>query len=152
MTSLDETAMDHQLAADDEDTLDRAPVTAGAPLTEDLQPAVSQDDQDRPVLLMASGTELEPLPEPPAAIADESMSTRWREIQSMFVDDPRASAEMAARLADESVQELIASVTERQDSLLARWHGQDAGTEELRTVVQHYRAFGTRLADFGRDG
>ena len=30
-------------------------------------------------------------------------------------------------------------------------HGEDAGTEELRVALQHYRAFGTRLADFSRE-
>jgi hypothetical protein len=35
--------------------------------------------------------------------------------------------------------------------LLAAWHGEDAGTEELRTAVRHYRAFGNRLADFSRE-
>jgi hypothetical protein len=31
------------------------------------------------------------------------------------------------------------------------WHGEVAGTEELRVALQHYRAFGTRLADFSRE-
>jgi hypothetical protein len=79
------------------------------------------------------------------------MSTRWHEIQAMFVDDPRASAEMAASLVDDSIRALVASVKEQQDSLLAAWHDADAGTEELRTAVQHYRAFGTRLAGFSRE-
>jgi hypothetical protein len=34
---------------------------------------------------------------------------------------------------------------------LAAWRGEDAGTEELRTAVRHYRAFGNRLADFSRE-
>jgi hypothetical protein len=132
MTSLGEMAMDHQPAVDDEDMPDRAPVLAGPPLTEDPQP--------------------EPVLEPPAAIAADSMSVRWRDIQMMFIDDPRSSAEMAASLVDDSVQELVALVREQQDSLLAAWHDQDTGTEELRTAVQHYRTFGTRLADFCREG
>jgi hypothetical protein len=69
----------------------------------------------------------------------------------MFVDDPRSSAEMAAGLVDKSVQALVASVREQQDSLLAAWHVENAGTEELRTAVQHHRAFGGRLADFTRE-
>jgi hypothetical protein len=84
----------------------------------------------------------------PAARATASMSARWHEIQAVFVDDPRSSAEMAASLADDSVQALVAFVREQQDSLLAAWHGENAGTEELRAAVQHYRAFGDRLADF----
>ena len=89
-------------------------------------------------------------PEFPAAGATASLSARWHEIKAMFVDDPRSSAEMAAGLVDDSVQALVASVREQQDSLLAAWHGENAGTEELRAAVQHYRAFGDRLADFTR--
>jgi hypothetical protein len=125
--------------------------------------AASQDDQDEPVMLSVpeanaeANAEPEPepvpdVPDPPAAIVADAMGMRWREIQAMFVDDPRSSAEQAASLVDESVQELVALVREQQDSLLAAWHGQDTVTEDLRTVVQHYRAFGTRLADFCREG
>jgi len=90
-------------------------------------------------------------PEFPPAGATASLSARWHEIQAMFVDDPRSSAEMAAGLVDESVQVLVASVRKQQDSLLAAWHGENAGTEELRAAVQHYRVFGDRLADFTRE-
>jgi hypothetical protein len=69
----------------------------------------------------------------------------------MFIDDPRTCAELAAGLVDESVQALVAFVKEQQDSLLAAWHGDDAGTEELRTAVRDYRAFANRLADFSRE-
>jgi hypothetical protein len=95
--------------------------------------------------------EPEPAPEAPVASATASMSTRWQEIQAMFIDDPRTCAELAAGLVDESIQAHVAFVKEQQDSLLAAWHGDDAGTEELRTAVRHYRAFANRLADFSRE-
>jgi hypothetical protein len=69
----------------------------------------------------------------------------------MFVDDPRSAVETAAGLVDDSSQALVAFVKEKQDSLRVAWHGEDAGTEELRVALQHYRAFGTRLADFSRE-
>jgi type VI protein secretion system component VasF len=50
---------------------------------------------------------------------------------------------MAASLVDESVQALTASAREQQSSLLADWHGENTGTEELRAAVQHYHAFGS---------
>jgi hypothetical protein len=87
-------------------------------------------------------------PQFPAPSATGILSERWREIQAMFIDDPRSSAESAAGLVDDGVQALIASVREQQDSLLAAWHGENAGTEELRAAVQRYHAFGNRLADF----
>jgi hypothetical protein len=92
--------------------------------------------------------EPESIPEFPAVSATTTMSTRWHEIQATFVDDPCASAEMAAGPVDDSIQALVAFVREQQDSMLAAWHGEDAGTEGLRTAVQHYRTFGNRLADF----
>src|ERR1700731_3984694 len=122
MTSPSETAMNHLTAEDETGMLERIPVPA--------EPLPAEN------------------PESPAASATASPSARWHEIQAMFVDDPRSSAEMAAGLVDESVQALVASVREQQDSLLAAWHGENAGTEELRTAVQHYRSFGGRLADF----
>ena len=125
MTSPSETAMNPVTAEDETGMLERVPVPA-----EPLPPEN---------------------PEPPAARATASLSVRWHEIQAMFVDDPRSSAEMAAGLVDESVQAFVASVREQQDSLLAAWHGENAGTEELRAAVQHYRAFDGRLADFTRE-
>jgi hypothetical protein len=173
MTSPGETAIDHQMAAqDDQDRHERIPDPVGPLWTGNPQPAsdgawhpgatatgspaeepevTGRDDTERSMTLTGPGAEPESIPESPAVSAAATMSTRWHEIQAMFVDNPRASAEMAAGLVDDSVKALAAFVKEQQDSLLAAWHGEDAGTEELRTAVQHYRAFGTRLADFSRE-
>jgi hypothetical protein len=166
MTSPSEMAVDHQMAAEDPQLVAPAmawdpdaiampgpaeePDAIAMPGPAEEPVAVSMGDPDQPMILSAPDAEAEPLPEPPATAAD-SMSARWREIQAMFVDDPRSSAERAASLVDDSVQELVGFVKEQQDSLLAGWHGQDTGTEELRTAVQHYRAFGSRLAAFCRE-
>ena len=173
MTSPSETATNHQMAAeDDEGMLGRIPDPAGPLPAENPQPAdyagvwqpgptavgspadepevVARGDAERSTTFPVPGAEPESVPQAPAASATASLSTRWHEIQAMFVDDPRSSAEMAAALVDESVQALVASVREQQDSLHAAWQGENAGTEELRTAVQHYRAFGGRLADFTR--
>jgi len=72
----------------------------------------------------------------------------WSEIQARFVDDPRASIELAAGLVDDRVAALAASVRNRQESLRSTWQGQDAGTEEMRLALQHYRAFWHRLEDY----
>jgi len=138
----------NQLTAEDETgMLERIPVPA--------EPLPAENPEIPTDMLERVPVPAEPLPaenpEIPAASATASPSARWHEIQAMFVDDPRSSAEMAAGLVDESVQALVASVREQQDSLLAAWHGENAGTEELRSAVQHYRAFGGRLADFTRE-
>jgi hypothetical protein len=71
----------------------------------------------------------------------------WNEVQAMFVDDPRASIERAAGLVDDRVEELIRSVRERERSIQSAWQADDAGTEELRVALQHYRSFWTSLED-----
>jgi hypothetical protein len=77
-----------------------------------------------------------------------SPSSRWPEIQAMFVDDPRASVELAAGLTDDSIEALIGSLKERQHALLGSWQDSAAGTEELRTALRGYRSFWKRLEDF----
>jgi hypothetical protein len=72
----------------------------------------------------------------------------WSEIQARFVDDPRASIEQAAGLVDDRVTALSASVRNRQQSLRSAWQGEDAGTEEMRMALQHYRALWHRLEDY----
>jgi hypothetical protein len=66
----------------------------------------------------------------PASSGEASPDARWHEIQATFVDDPRASVELAVGLVDNSVEALVASITERQHSLLSAWQGDDAGTED----------------------
>jgi hypothetical protein len=63
----------------------------------------------------------------------------------------RSSAELAAGLVGHSVELLVTSVKERQRSLLSGWQGDDAGTEEMRIAVQHYRTFWSHLEDFSRE-
>jgi hypothetical protein len=86
-----------------------------------------------------------------AANADNAGSAgRWPDIQAMFVDDPRASVEQAAGLVDDCVEALVVSVKERQHALLSDWQGAGTDTEQLRTALQRYRAFWSRLEDFSR--
>jgi len=170
MTSPAEMALDHQMAAQDGEEMPEhspgpaGPLPAGGPQPAaggDWYPGASaaggpaeepevtgRDDAERSMTSAVPDAEPESIPE--SATAAAAMSTRWHEVQAMFVDDPRACAEMAAGLVDDSIRALVAFAEEQQDAMLATWHGEDAGTEELRTAVQHYRAFGTRLADFSR--
>lgn len=69
----------------------------------------------------------------------------------MFVDDPRSSVELAAGLVGDSAEALVVSVREQQYSLLSAWQGDDAGTEEMRTILQQYRTLWNRLEDFSRE-
>jgi len=46
---------------------------------------------------------------------------------------------------DDRVEALIQSVRERQRSMQSAWQADDAGTEELRVALQHYRTFWNSL-------
>jgi hypothetical protein len=111
------------------------------------EPEVAEASADSPSLVSVAFTE----PEPVAAslTADDTARTEgpWNEIQAMFVDDPRVSIERAAALVDDRVEELIQSVQARQHSMQSAWQAEDAGTEELRVALQHYRAFWRSLDD-----
>lgn len=170
MTSLGETAMDYQMVPEDgqgvpEHTPDpagavlpgdpRSPAPAASGYTDATAPgsaarepgAAGKADAERP--LAAPAPRAEPGPARPSPAAKDT--TRWHDIQAMFIDDPRASTELAAGLVDASVEALVVSVKERQKSLLSAWQGDDAGTEELRTTLQQYRAFWNRLEHFPRE-
>lgn len=77
-------------------------------------------------------------------------SGTWQQIQALFVDDPPASVTQADGLVTEriegfvaSVDGLIASVKEKQRTLLAGWP--DADTEQLRQALHQYRELWQRL-------
>src|SRR6266567_2679030 len=128
----------------------------------DDDPLVLDDDQDvldkddvaseggsAAAASAAAGPSSELTPGSAAARRSVSEGTRpggrWPEIQSMFVDDPRASVELAARLVDDSVQTLIASVKERQHALISSWQPAGASTEELRGALRAYRTFWSQV-------
>jgi hypothetical protein len=162
--------MDYQMVPENgQNAPERTPDPAGAILTADSRspaPAASgytdatasgsaagepgaagETDAESP--LAAPVPRAEPGPARPSPAAKDS--TRWHDIQAMFIDDPRASTEQAASLVDASVEALVISVKERQKSLLSAWQGDDTETEELRTTLQQYRAFWNRLEGFPRE-
>src|SRR3990172_6976663 len=76
----------------------------------------------------------------------EEFRSRWQDIQTEFVDDPRHSVENA----DELVARVINSITENfaseRTSLEDQWNrGKEASTEDLRIAMMRYRSFFTRL-------
>jgi hypothetical protein len=89
---------------------------------------------------MDAGTQADARPS-----VDTVASQRWNRIQAGFVDDPRGSVTQAAGLLDEAIEAFISAARERQAWLASSWQGQDAGTEELRTALQGYRAFWTSV-------
>lgn len=111
------------------------------------EPGMADRSAVNPSLVPAAFTVPESASESRPADNAASADGPWNEIQAMFVDDPRASVEQAAGLVDDRVEALIQSVRERQRSAQSAWQADDAGTEELRIALQHYRTFWHHLED-----
>jgi hypothetical protein len=76
------------------------------------------------------------------------LEQRWAEIQARFVDEPRGAVEGANALVDDLMNRLMSSFSEERSRLEGQWdRGDDVTTEDLRTVLQKYRAFFGRLLE-----
>ena len=72
--------------------------------------------------------------------------TRWTDIQSGFVDEPRKSVEQADALVAEVIKHLADGFAAERSRLEGQWgRGDDVSTEDLRVTLQRYRAFFDRL-------
>jgi hypothetical protein len=111
------------------------------------EPEIADSSSGSPSLVSVDFTVPESVADSGPAGNTTSAAGPWNEIQAMFVDDPRASIERAAGLVDDRVGELIQSVRDRQQSMQSAWEADDAGTEELRVALQHYRSFWNSLED-----
>lgn len=93
----------------------------------------------------ASGTG----PMHPTLINSNEMQTfrsRWSDIQTGFVDEPRRAVEQADSLVAEVMQNLARTFATEKDKLEGQWgRGQDVSTEDLRIALQRYRSFFDRL-------
>jgi hypothetical protein len=73
-------------------------------------------------------------------------TTRWREIQTGFVDEPRESVAQADALVADLMQQLAASFASERERLEKQWDsGDDVSTEDLRVALTRYRSFFDRL-------
>jgi hypothetical protein len=72
--------------------------------------------------------------------------SRWKAIQTRFVDDPRGAVEDADGLVAIIMQALAESFAQERDRLEGHWgRGEDISTEDLRVALQRYRSFFHRL-------
>lgn len=76
----------------------------------------------------------------------EGFRSRWTEIQTGFVDDPRSSVERADELVAMVVKSITDTFAEERTVLEEQWsRGGEASTEDLRVAIKRYRAFFNRL-------
>jgi hypothetical protein len=72
--------------------------------------------------------------------------TRWQNIQTGFVDEPRHAVEQADELVAELMQQLAQSFSDQRSALEKQWEQTDkVSTEDLRLALRRYRSFFERL-------
>ena len=72
--------------------------------------------------------------------------TRWTDIQTAFVDAPRAAVERADSLVADMLKRMAETFAGERANLEKQWdRGDDVTTEDLRIALQRYRAFFDRL-------
>ena len=75
-----------------------------------------------------------------------SMRSRWLDVQSGFVDEPRHAVEEADHLVAEVIQKLAQMFARERGNLEGQWNqGGNVSTEDLRIALQRYRSFFDRL-------
>ena len=76
----------------------------------------------------------------------ERFTSRWQEIQTSFVDQPRDAVAGADALVADLMQRLAASFSQERERLEGQWdRGDDVSTEDLRIALTRYRSFFDRL-------
>ena len=74
------------------------------------------------------------------------MRSRWVEVQSAFVDDPRDCVQKADGLVADVVDKLTTSFSGARAHLEEQWsRGEEVSTEDLRIALKRYREFFERL-------
>ena len=73
---------------------------------------------------------------------------RWRRIEERFVDDPRAAVREADEAVEQAIDRIRATLDARRTTMRDRWGDLDeATTEQLREILQHYERLLVQLAD-----
>jgi hypothetical protein len=76
----------------------------------------------------------------------EDLRSRWKEVQTAFVDEPRSAVEQADGLVASAMKRLAEVFADERSKLEQQWdRGNNASTEELRVALQRYRTFFQRL-------
>jgi hypothetical protein len=97
------------------------------------EPAIERDESAEAAPLLAQADEAD-------------LRTRWEEIQTRFVDDPRQAVEEADALVAGVMKRLAEGFAQAREQLEGQWsRGEDVGTEDLRVALQRYRSFFQRL-------
>ena len=130
---------------DQEEELTTADLAQGTRVTETAGPKPvaserSASEINRPETQSTSAARLFPNNEL------DNLRTRWKEIQTNFVDEPRKAVEQADSLVASAMKRLAEVFAEERSNLEKQWdRGDNVSTEDLRVAFQRYRTFFDRL-------
>jgi hypothetical protein len=103
-------------------------------------------EMDEKISLEAASTIRESATTPFDHAEVENLQKRWNEIQHIFVDEPRISVQQADALVGEVIEKITQTFAAECNSLGGKWQDStDISTEDLRQVLQDYRAFFNHL-------
>lgn len=76
----------------------------------------------------------------------QGFRSRWDQVQTSFVDEPRAAVEQADSLVASVVKRIAEQFASEREQLEKQWdRGENVNTEDLRQALKRYRAFFDRL-------
>jgi hypothetical protein len=79
----------------------------------------------------------------------QNFRSRWDQVQTSFVDEPRAAVEQADSLVANVVKRIAEQFAVEREQLEKQWdRGENVNTEDLRQALKRYRAFFDRLLAF----
>jgi hypothetical protein len=91
----------------------------------------------------------------PLLSGDTELLSQWQRVQAEFVDDPQVAVAGAADLVEQAGQALVKALQQRQRQMRTLWDhssadgsatpGDSADTEQLRQMMQRYRALFNQL-------
>jgi hypothetical protein len=130
----------------DEPQFDNEEITT-ADLAQGKRPANTHEMRPQPVTMSGNQTEqgdgstqLFPSNEL------QDLRTRWKDIQTGFVDEPRKAVEQADGLVASAMKRLAEVFAQERSGLEQQWDlGDNVSTEDLRVALQRYRSFFDRL-------
>ena len=74
------------------------------------------------------------------------LRTRWSDVQTGFVDEPRRAVQEADNLVASVMKRLAEGFASERSNLEKQWDsGDNVSTEDLRIALQRYRSFFDRL-------
>lgn len=97
----------------------------------------------KPGAVQAHAETADPLFAPDEA---NNFRSRWQNVQTAFVDEPRQAVQQADELVASAIKRLAEVFATERDKLEREWdRNEDVSTEDLRLALRRYRSFFDRL-------